>query len=148
MLYMFAALIPPPVGGQAMGGTGGSAMRTLEYPPLAFIFALVLAGYSVWDLDQLSGRRRLASAVVPPTAAVVPALAAPGSAAAAHAGLEAAAGSFARQAMAGPVPVGEAVSADAPGPAAAHMALLSPDVTVGCRIALGITMAFMLVIMI
>ena len=40
-----------------MGGASGSAMQTLAYPTLAFVFALILIGYSVWDLDQLSGRR-------------------------------------------------------------------------------------------
>ena len=35
----------------------GSAMQTLRYPTLAFVFALILIGYSIWDLDQLSGRR-------------------------------------------------------------------------------------------
>ena len=30
-------------------------MGTLSLPFLAFIFALLLIGYSIWDLDQLSG---------------------------------------------------------------------------------------------
>ena len=43
----------------------GSAGQALRYPSLAFVFALILAASSVWDLDQLSGRRyRLASAAV------------------------------------------------------------------------------------
>jgi hypothetical protein len=56
MLYMFLALTAPAAG----GGTGmsGSTMQTLNYPTLAFAFGLVLAGYCVWDLDQLSGTRR------------------------------------------------------------------------------------------
>ena len=39
-----------------MSGMGGmSGMGTLGLPFLAFIFALLLIGYSIWDLDQLSG---------------------------------------------------------------------------------------------
>ena len=78
MLYMFTALAAPGGGsGMAgMGASGGSAMQTLEYPTLAFIFALILIGYSAWDLDQLSGRRyALASAGVPLAQAHVPAMA-------------------------------------------------------------------------
>ena len=37
-------------------GCGGlSGMGTLELPFLALLFALALVGYSIWDLDQLSG---------------------------------------------------------------------------------------------
>jgi hypothetical protein len=43
MFYMFLAL--------------GSPMGTLRYPTLAGVFVLLLIGYSVWDLDQLSGQR-------------------------------------------------------------------------------------------
>jgi hypothetical protein len=149
MLYMFAALTAPAAGGPGAGRMGGPAMRTLQYPALAFVFALILAGYSVWDLDQLSVRRySLPGAALRPTAASVPALAGPGSAAAALAGLDAPAGAAAPHAVA--VPAGETVPADRgpdSGPAA-RMVLLSPGVTVGCRIAIGVTMAFMLVIMI
>jgi hypothetical protein len=56
MLYMFLAQTAL-VSGRAMSGMGGSAARTLEYPTLAFVFTLILAGYSVWDIDQLSGLR-------------------------------------------------------------------------------------------
>ena len=42
------------------GGTGGmaggmSGMGTLQLSFLAFVFALLLIGYSIWDLDHLSG---------------------------------------------------------------------------------------------
>jgi hypothetical protein len=30
-------------------------MGTLALPALAFVFTLILVGYGVWDLDQLSG---------------------------------------------------------------------------------------------
>jgi hypothetical protein len=56
MVYMFLAL--PPLAAASAGVAGmGSAGQALRYPSLAFVFALVLAASSVWDLDQLSGRR-------------------------------------------------------------------------------------------
>jgi hypothetical protein len=53
MLYMFLALGTA----AASGGMGGPAMQTLSYPTLAGAFVLLLVAYSVWDLNQLSGRR-------------------------------------------------------------------------------------------
>jgi len=149
MLYMFAALTGPAAGGSGMSGMGasaGSSMQTLRYPTLAFVFALILVGYSAWDLDRLSGRRYgLAGATVSLAPAHVPAMAA-----AEPAGATAA----------GPVATGEAAVASAPpaadvvpawtrgrGPGVRAL-LLSPGTTVGCRIVMGLTMAFMLVIMI
>jgi uncharacterized protein DUF5134 len=73
MLYMFMAVAAPAAGGPGPGSMGGPAMRTLGYPTLAFVFALILAGYSIWDLDRLSGGRyslagrRVALAGVPAT---------------------------------------------------------------------------------
>ena len=64
MIYMFLAL--PPLAAASAGMAGmGSAGQGLRYPSLAFVFALILAASTVWDLDQLSGRRyRLASGAV------------------------------------------------------------------------------------
>jgi hypothetical protein len=72
MLYMFLALSVPAAGSGGMAGmsTGGAAMGTLRYPALAGAFTLLLIGYSVWDLDQLSGKRfSLAIAAGPATGA-------------------------------------------------------------------------------
>ena len=58
MLYMFVAVSAPTAhgsGGMSDMGGGMSGMGTLELPFLAFLFALALVGYSIWDLDQLSG---------------------------------------------------------------------------------------------
>jgi len=75
MLYMFLALgVAPAASAPGTGGMGmgGAAMQTLQYPTLAGVFTLLLIGYSVWDLDQLSGRRyALASAGGPAGSAVV-----------------------------------------------------------------------------
>jgi hypothetical protein len=145
MLYMFLAVTAPAARTGAAGGMGGmfagagSAAMTLSVPTLAFVFAFVLVGYGVWDIDQLSGRRYATAA---------------------------------RVSLAGPVPVGTVPVGTVPvgtvpvgtvqvgaGPAGAVSArmpasrvggaagfLLSPAVTVGCRIAMGVTMAFMLLI--
>jgi hypothetical protein len=147
MLYMFLALAAP-AGGSAMGGMGGSAgaaMGTLKYPTLAFVFALILAGYNVWDLDQLSGSRyRLASAAVPLVPVGAPAMAAESAAIAFSGPLPT--GDQARVAAS---PAGEPVSGEgARSRRALPGVLLSPGTTVGCRIVMGVTMAFMLVIMI
>ena len=50
-------------------GGGSGAMMTLRAPTLAIAFVLILAGYSIWDLDQLSGRRYGLTAVTVPLAA-------------------------------------------------------------------------------
>jgi hypothetical protein len=144
MLYMYLALAAPATGGGSgmtgMSGSSGSATRTLEYPALAFVFALILAGYAVWDLDQLSGRRyslaRASVSLAGAAPAGVPAMA----------GAEPAAIAFATAAA------GDTAAANArpdPGPAGtARDPLLADGTRVGCRIAMGVTMAFMLLIMI
>ena len=143
MVYMFAA-ITAPAGGGGMGGMSG--MSTLRVPTLAFVFALTLVGYTIWDLDQLSGLRHgLAVAVA---GAATPALA---GARAGTAGAEAMAGSGADGTVAGPPATsGEAGrSGTVGGGRSAAMAVLdSPGTVVGCRIAMGVTMALMLILMI
>ena len=64
MLYMFLAIgpvagmagMPGMAGMTGMGGASGS-MEMLRYPTLALAFTLILVGYTIWDLDQLSGKR-------------------------------------------------------------------------------------------
>jgi hypothetical protein len=119
MLYMFLAITAPVAsGGAGMSGmTGMTGMSTLSYPSLAFLFALILAGYAIWDLDQLSSLRRgFAMAVAGPA---TPALAG---------------------APAGTVGTGTAVTAVS--------VLNSAGTVVGCRIAMGVTMALILFLMI
>jgi hypothetical protein len=111
MLYMFLALASPSSAGQGMSGMGGS-----HVPTLGLVFALVLAGYTVWDLDQISGRSRGRLAV---------------------AGV-----GFPAVALAAEASPGEAMTVRR------NDALLSPGMTVACRIAMGTAMAFMLLIMI
>jgi len=68
MLYMFLALSSADHAGMNGMPSGPGPMTTLRYPTLAFIFALVLAGYGVWDLDRLSGRRYSFGAATAPLA--------------------------------------------------------------------------------
>ena len=108
MLYVFLAITAPVASGGAgmagMAGMGGvSGMSTLRYPTLAFLFALILVGYTIWDLDQLSGLRR----------GLVPAVAGAG--------------------RSGGV---------------ATVTLNAPGTVVGCRIAMGVTMALTLLLVI
>jgi hypothetical protein len=160
MLYMFLAMTPAGSARGMAGMSGGSSSLMLRYPTLAFVFALILIGYSIWDVDQLSGRRYgLASARVSLAAvrAGVPAMA----------GAESVAASFSRPGHAGVVldPVtgsGDgggrvdgghlaACGADTVGAGAATGGaigefLLSPAVTIGCRITMSVAMVFMLLI--
>jgi len=147
MLYMFLALSAPAAGGSGeMGGMSG--MGTLQLPLLAFLFALLLVGYSIWDLDQLSGpgasgHYSLAAARVAPTGPVLAGVGAP-------AGPGAAAG----PALAGASPAlsavepAEAVQVPPASAPADGTGVLAPWVATGCRIAMGVTMTFMLLIMI
>jgi len=160
MLYMFLGMTSSAGAMAGMPGmsAGSSSMLMLSDPTLAFVFALVLIGYSVWDLDQLSGRRySLTSAPVALTGARarVPAMA----------GAEPAGNT----AFSGPDPSsgvsdagpdlatgsgtvgGRAVAADAATIRQRNVAggafgqfLLSPAVTIGCRVTMGVVMTFML----
>lgn len=117
MLYMFVAMSAPAAHGAVGMGGGMSGMGTLGLPFLAFLFALALVGYSIWDLDQVSG---------------------PGTRG--HYSL-----AVARVSAPGPVLAAQGSPANAP---ADGTGVLAPWVATGCRIAMGVTMAFMLLIMI
>jgi hypothetical protein len=165
MLYMFLALAAPAAGGSGMAGMGGgSAMQTLKYPTLAFVFALILVVYTIWDIDQLSGKRYSRAGVSLSLAGVpvagVPALAGAETGTLASGAVtsgvsaqraEAGAASVLQTADAGPVPAGTVPAGTVPAgtvPAGGAAWLLSPGTTVACRIAMGAAMAFMLLIMI
>ena len=141
-----------------MGGMSG--VGSLELPALAFVFALLLIGYSTWDLDQLSGpgpsgHYSLATARVAVLAgatagaAAQPGAAAPGLGAAAS-GLGAAASGLG--AAPGTGDEGMAAASRVPpadvGAQGGGTGVSAPWVTIGCRITMGVTMAFMLLIMI
>jgi len=113
MLYVVLAVA------RAAGGSGMGGMGSLGLPALAFVFALLLIGYGIWDLDQLSG---------------------PGTAG--HYSLATArAGGSAVAAASRVPPAGLGGQGGGAG-------VLAPWVATGCRIVVGVTMAFMLLIMI
>ena len=148
MLYMFAAVSAPTARGSGgMGGMGGglSGMGTLSLPFLAFLFVLALVGYSVWDLDQLSGpgasgHYSVAATRMAPTGPVLA-----GVGATAGPGTAAASAPVAGAPVTEPAGIAQVPPASAP---ADGTGVLAPWVATSCRIAMGITMAFMLVIMI
>jgi hypothetical protein len=165
MLYMFFALMEPAAassgpGMTGMGGSSGSAMRTLSLPTVALIFAFLLVGYAVRDLDRISGpaaggRYNLAGAGIAPAGGALAgasALAGAGSPAAAFTG-PVAGGGLATVAQPQPAETRQAAptaaaSASGSGSGAARRLVLAPGLATGCRIAMGVTMAFMLAIMI
>jgi hypothetical protein len=166
MLYMFLAMTATSGAMAGMAMSGGSSSLTLSDPTLAFVFTVILIGYSVWDLDQLSSRRYgLTSARVSLAGvrAGVPAMAGAETVTASfsgprHAGavLEPVTGSGAdgsRSDGGHVVACGEDTiggGAYAGGGTVAGGAigefLLSPAVTIGCRITMSVAMVFMLLI--
>jgi hypothetical protein len=158
MLYMFAALAGPASGsgsgmaGMAAGSAG--ATQSLHAPTLALVFALVLIAYSVRDVDRTAcadgyfhvvGRRFTPSG---------PALATAAAGATSRSAPAAPAGDSAVATMAPPdtapaeVPPGDPAAGQEAKASAADRLLLSPAVVKSCRVAMGVTMAFMLLIMI
>jgi hypothetical protein len=145
MLYMFLAIANNPMSGTpGMAAMAGTTMSTLQYPALAFAFALALAGYGIWDLDQLSGRR-YSAASTGLSLVGVPLAGVPASAVLETGGLET--GGLETGGLETP-PAAAAVVPAAAAAAAASPVLRSPAVTVGCRIVMGVSMVLMLLIMI
>jgi hypothetical protein len=177
MLYMFLAASPPAARAGGMGGMPGgpgSVTMALSHPTLALVFAFVLVGYAIWDLDQLSGRRYAVGTRVSlagagavgavgmsvPAGAQPPPADGPGTmpgdtgpvadlvtrAAGERAGIPAAVG----HADSRPGDEHAAASRGVACAGGSHPGgggfLRSPAVTVGGRITMGITMAFMLLI--
>jgi Domain of unknown function (DUF5134) len=159
MVYMFAALITPGamsagsgVAGTGAAGSDGMAMGGGSGPgehatTLALILILVLAGYTVRDLDRLTdpvglGFHHRVPAGPRRSAPKQPALATASGAGPAVAG---AAMASAATATIIPAPYGENES---PARHDVPDRILAPRLATVCRIAMGVTMAYMLVIMI
>jgi hypothetical protein len=151
MVYMFLAVQSPAAArdGSAMSGMGGGSGAMVRLPTLALVLVLVLLGYAVWDLDRLGylgsrGRYRLAEA-----GAAISGPARSGAAMAAAAGglpggsqPASAAGWPGTEGPADPVPAAGPGEIGRPG-----QLPLAPRLASGCRIAVAITMAYMLIIM-
>jgi Domain of unknown function (DUF5134) len=146
MLYVFAALAGPSVEGSGMStsGTGGMSgmaggssggLPTLHASTLALIFALLLIAFTVHDLDRPAGVDGYFHVVGRRSVPAGSALAA------------AAAGPLARRQPAQADTAEAAPRAD-PAAYAAERLLLSPAVTKGCQVAIGLTMAFILIVII
>ena len=118
-----------------MAGGSSGGMPTLHVSTLALIFALLLIAFTVHDVDRPAG--------VDGYFHVVGRRSVP-------------AGSALGAAAAGPVALHQPAQADAaesasradPAPYTAERLLLSPAVVKGCQVAIGVTMAFILIIMI
>jgi Domain of unknown function (DUF5134) len=165
MLYMFLALRPASGhAGSAMAGMPGMAAaggQTLRLPTLALLFAFLLCAYVVADLDRVPAPHHFRPAPAPTLALAGVGVGAPppaGLGVSPTAGLgvspttaraSTAAAPAASAAATIPATSTASVSpAPAASPAPGLGRLLSPGVARGCRIAMGVTMAFMLIIMI
>jgi len=135
MLYMYlplAIVAKAAAGGSAMGGmaAGGAHFRTL-----ALVLALALFGYVVWTVDRLSSLAPVATLAA--RSAPVPVLAAAGpgggGTSVVAAGGE---GSHGTPGDDGQAPAGQA-----------RRAPLSPRLAACCEVAMGVTMGYMLILM-
>lgn len=143
MVYMFLAVAAvksgSSAGGMAMGGAGGGA----HFEFLAFILAIYMIGYVMWQADRLPSLARVGAVLAGYGSAVDPAGTGPALAAsqpAAGGQQPAAAGQATQIAEA---PTDEA----APGTGLLGKGPLSPRLAACCQIAMGITMEYMLVLM-
>jgi Domain of unknown function (DUF5134) len=137
MLYIFAALAGPSVSGtggmSGMSGMAGASSGGL--PVLALIFALLLIAFTIHDLDRPAGVDGYFHVVgrrsVPAGSALAAAAAGP-------------------VALRQPPPADAAETAPRTDPAAysAERLLLSPAVAKGCQVTIGVTMAFILIVVI
>jgi Domain of unknown function (DUF5134) len=150
MFFMYLAVAASPA-----AGSPGTVMQTLRQPTLALVFALLLVGCAVRDLDLLSGPAAGGRYTLTGTgiAAAGPVLAAASALASAPAGptpSEAAEGGQATAPRPGPAEPEAAAraSGDAAvgGSGVSRRLTLAPGLGTGCRIAIGVTIAFMLII--
>ncbi len=127
-LYMFLAVtaVKAADGGSGMSGMAGGAAH---FPTLALLFAFGLFGYVVWTADRLPGLATVAAFAA--RAMPVPVLAG------------AAAG------PSGAKPVGQStLPDDVQAPSGRAMAVpVSPRLAACCEIAMGVTMGYMLILM-
>jgi Domain of unknown function (DUF5134) len=144
MVYMLAAAtsVVKAASGGSMGGMGGGPAH---FDTLALVLALALFGYVVWTADRFSSLAPVAAlkANLAPAVALVPA------ASVAATQLSA---TSAGEPLAGPATSGAASAGD-PGsarqsPAGSQTRVpLSPRLAACCEIAMGVTMGYMLIMM-
>jgi cytochrome b561 len=129
MLYMFLAAATVAKAAADGSGMSGMAAGAAHFPTLALVLALALFGYVVWNADRLSS---LAPVAAPARAVPVPVLARSG--AGGEASFAAADGE-------------DAPSTPEPQAPAGRRVPLSPRLAVCCEIAMGVTMGYMLIMM-
>ena len=144
MLYMYlavATVAKAAAGGAAMGGmaAGGAHFRTL-----ALVLAVALLGYVIWTVDRLSSLAPVAalaarSAPVPVLAGAV----AGGGASLADAGGEGADSEGADSEGPGSTPRDDGQASAGPD----RRVPLSPRLAVCCEIAMGVTMGYVLILL-
>jgi hypothetical protein len=126
MVYMLAAATTAARAGSTGSGMGGMAGGAAHFPTLALALALGLFGYVIWTTDRLTA--------LAPVAAVVTA-----SAPAQH--LVATGGNTAAAGVSTPSHSGPAQLSDT------RQRPLSPRLAACCEIAMGVTMGYMLILM-
>lgn len=134
MLYMLLAVGGAQQGtGMAMPGMGTSPSATEGFPALAVVLALFMLGYVMWTTDQLASLARARTSTQAPTGATQQ-----------RALVTAPAGGLA----ATTVGASEAQAAGMPRPGpAASQARLAPGLAAFGKIAMGVTMGYMLILM-
>ena len=138
MLYMYlaaAAVAKAAAGGSAMGGMAAGGAH---FPTLALVLAVALLGYVVWTVDRLSSLAPVAALAA--RGAPVPVLA--GAVAGGGASLAAAGGEGAGSEGAA-APRDDGQTAAGPG----RRPPLSPRLAACCEIAMGVTMGYMLIVL-
>jgi hypothetical protein len=154
MLYMFLAL--PAVrlgrGASAMSGMGRAAMSATEsrFSLLPLVLALFMFGYVVWVADRLKARTPAVAIAVPasavPVTSAVPVARGPDDSGARMTADEPMAGG--REPCAGgPEPRAASHGGCAGAGAGLGYACLAPRCAALCKIAMGITMGYMLIMM-
>jgi uncharacterized protein DUF5134 len=154
MVYMFAAVRGTASGGagMSMSGMGGGAAGMARAPELAVIFALFMVGYVTWLGDRLTLAGPVSSsAPVPSVGSPLPAGAAlsSGAALSADAGLSSGTVLSSDTALSTDtvMSAGTVLSEDAASQAGGCWPMLAPRAAACYKIAMGITMCYMLIIM-
>jgi hypothetical protein len=132
MLYMYLALPAVAVAAKgAAGGMGGMSATGSRFSFVALVLAVFLLGWAVWVGDRLTVRAPALAVAVP--AGAVPAVSRPEE-------------SGALMTATGPEPAG-AASPGGCGEAGHGRPYLAPRCAALCKIAMGITMGYMLILM-
>lgn len=149
MLYMLLAVPGSrPAGpgtGTPMPGMGGSPGAGVSFPALAIVLALFMAGYVVWAADQLTSLTRIAAAGTAQTAARDAAAIPRTFATVAASGTQDAAAAAGTRSAAATWHQHPGTSTSHQQPAATPM--LAPRLAACYKIAMGITMGYMLILM-